>query len=346
MHHELSDNQRRTICRVLFLALCLLPSCATIYTAFHKPSAKQWAQQIHAELGLQTRIGNVETPLPNKLVLRNLQMFDADGLEVIDVLEARVTLGDENTIQINAPVTLTRRGMDRFMDEVTDRVVRPRDSFKPWRVQFADVEILSGEKNDLRCKTTRLAPLNIYVKNSLHGIEARLETPISNPDPDRADKWISFSLERGSQDQATRFVFNNTADKKAMPCWLLQNRVPQLERLLGPEAGFLGTASGWVLDGQPDFYIDGQFVSADLSLHDRRAAGQKRGVIIADKLRFVGSAWKEGRALLEMTGAAPVEIPNPHSSMYEPYSPEEMLGASIGDAIRQGNSRSARLPPY
>jgi hypothetical protein len=288
MNHELSDNQRRFLCRVLFLALCLIPTCVTFYCAFHKPTPEQWAQRIHAELGIKTRIGSVETPLPNKVIFKRLRMFDAEDREVVNVLEAKVTLGDENQIQIDVPVQVSRRGMEHFLTESTDRVVRPREGFKPWRVQFADIEILSGEQMDIANEAIRFAPLNALITNSVQGIKAELLTPVAEFDPNHP-RWVVCTLERGLRENETKFTFDNSADSQAMPCWLAQGKVTQLERHVGDRAGFKGVAQVWLQQGEPVCELDGTFVNVDLSRHERNysrpiegAAYQVRDLVVTD----------------------------------------------------------------
>lgn len=103
MNSDLSDNQKRFICRVLFLALCAIPTCVTIYLATHKRTPDQWAQILQAELGIETSIGVVETPLPGQLIFHELKLYDNDSEPIFDSLNATVSLGDVNRIEFRTP---------------------------------------------------------------------------------------------------------------------------------------------------------------------------------------------------------------------------------------------------
>ena len=170
MENDLSDNQRRTICRVLFLFVCALPTIAVAYFATHQRTADQWAQLLQAELGVKTSIGSVETPLPGEFVFQDLKLFDNNGTPIFESLKTHVSMGIKNRIDFYNRTPVTRAGMSYFLKESAGRLVKPLPgSPAPWEIVFHDIQINDPGASEYDVRSIHSNRLDVELRNGGHG---------------------------------------------------------------------------------------------------------------------------------------------------------------------------------
>ena len=138
MTHEatqLSDDQRRTICRLLFLLLCALPTAIVVYFILHRPSPRDWERQIRAELGTLVKIDSVETPTPSLTMLRGVEILPTGDsgvrqnvFEGQKINELAIVFGNErNQVVIMDPIETDSAALKKMISDFTRNLGKSPD---------------------------------------------------------------------------------------------------------------------------------------------------------------------------------------------------------------------------
>ena len=132
----MSDNQRRVLCRLVFLLVCALPTAVSSYWICHPQTATDWAQAIQAETGLVASIDFVETPSPYETVLHNLQLTDPEQGILFETVQVRIRFGKQVEVKIPYEVNhVNNHGLARLIKTINQNVVY-RGVDKNWRLRF------------------------------------------------------------------------------------------------------------------------------------------------------------------------------------------------------------------
>jgi len=133
----MSDNQRRAMCRLLFLLVCAIPTSITSYWICHPQTAAGWEQAIQAETGIEASIDFVETPSPYETILRQLRLTDPEHGTLFETVEVRIRFGNQVEVEIPYEVRhANNRGLARLLKTMHQNAVR-RGVDKPWQLRFA-----------------------------------------------------------------------------------------------------------------------------------------------------------------------------------------------------------------
>lgn len=142
----MSDNQRRTVCRIVFLVLCALPTFAAIYAVFHRPTTTQWQNLIRAQSGIPVQIAAVETPVPFTTILRGVRIPDSfmrGGIELnpdLRIDEIRIDFGDtQNVVSVVQPIKIPMESLSHVVQRFMNHFNQIDFDHKTWRVEFAKV---------------------------------------------------------------------------------------------------------------------------------------------------------------------------------------------------------------
>jgi len=301
MSSNLSDNQRRTICRLAFLLLCVLPTALTIYFATHKRTPDQWAQLLQAELGVQTSIGAVETPLPDELVFRDLKLFDNDGQPIFESLVAKVTLGNVNRIAFQSPLQVKRKGLSYFVEEAAKRLVKPDSNAKPWEVTFQNLEVISKMNGSSEFyKGFDMNGLHVGWFNGRDGRMVMMECPVKSVTGQHYEDRVWLRLDRNHQSGAFNVSFDTTKNG-SVPCWLAKEWFPSLESELGADAEFSGVANIASLNAITQCDLTGRFANVQLptNLTANSRVPKSAAAIYVNGMRLEDSHWTMGTAAIQ-----------------------------------------------
>lgn len=302
MRSNLSDNQRRAICRTAFLLLCVVPTALTIYFATHKRTPDQWAQLLQAELGVQTSIGAVETPLPDELILRDLKLFDNDGQPIFESLIAKVKLGNVNRIHFQSPLQVKRKGLSYFVEEAAQRLVKPDINAKPWEVTFQNLEIISRMNPSSEFyKGFDMNGLHIGWFNGRDGRMVMMECPVKSVTGQHFEDRVWLRLDRNHQSGAFNVSFDTTKNG-SVPCWLAKQWFPRLESELGADAEFSGVANIESINATTQCDLTGRFVNVQLppKFATNNRTSQTAAAIYVNGMRLEDSHWTLGTAAIQM----------------------------------------------
>jgi hypothetical protein len=293
MHSDLSDNQKRFICRMLFLVFCAIPTCVTIYVATHKRTPDQWAQILQAELGVQTSIGAVETPLPDVLVLRDVKLYDNDGVPFFESLGARIELGNVNQIVFPNREQITLEGLAHFAEEAAERMVKPQANAKPWTVSFQRV-LLQGERETERFE----GPIFAEWFSDKQGGVVRIEYPLrENEELQQYEDFVELKIAR-NETRGLRVKFDSPDG--FMPCWVAKPWFPELEQKLGENALFSGFAKVDCIHSTTDCQLTGTFRNIQLPHYLIDANSRDAEAIHVNRLQVVNNDWIGGTAKLQV----------------------------------------------
>ena len=230
---RLSDNQRRFVCRIVFLQFCFLPTFGAIYTIFHQPSVVEWQQRIQAQLPIKVEIESVETPLPNQVVFRGLKVLPTDSglypeLNGFTANEVDVRFGLlQNEVRLLDPVEIESRELVKVLHRLfadLDESTLKKDS---WKIDFRKIVLRdSRHGND----DFVLNPLSVTMSSGLSKVDqkpafqARI---LAKSQSDQSNQLVSLDFEKVGGIKRI-----NVATKSAtIPANLLQHLIfnaPQL----------------------------------------------------------------------------------------------------------------------
>lgn len=334
MNSELSDNQKRTVCRILFLVLCALPTCVVIYFATHQRTASQWAQVLQAELGVETRIGAVESPLPGEYVFTDVKLLDNDGEPIFASLDARIKLGNINRIEFRDPIQVKRKGLSHFFEEASERLVRPQANAKPWEVVFNHIEIISRRGSEFEFDHFPMDRLFVSWQNGPDGRILSFKTPLTGTSGERAEDWGRLEVWKNSQSERFNVSFNTTKRGK-VPCWLASHWIPDLEKKLGKDAQFSGFAE-FNSSGQ-GFNCDLTGVFESIQLPGSIRQSSEARMIHVNGFHLENSQWTFDKAALALNNGQFRELFKPRydgpprSQQYEVF--DEVIRTAFGEEL-------------
>ena len=237
----MSDNQRRFVCRIVFLLLCALPTAIGVYAAFHRPSPIQWQNLIRAQLGIPVRIASVETPVPFTTILRDVRIPDlCGGLETesnADLLidEVRIDLGDtQNVVTVVQPLKLQMPSLSHVLHRLSDHLGQMDFDHKHWRFEFKKI-VLTEQNSASPDFVVRPVVVHVARGNISNGprVQGQMLAWTQMTKQNELNRSTALKLDFGNK------VVLETGSQ-GVPVRLLRYWYPELD-LLGSHCKFLGT---------------------------------------------------------------------------------------------------------
>ena len=263
MHNQrqLSDNARRTICRLAFLLTCALPTCMTGYWIFHPQTANGWQQSIQAQLAVETSVVSVECKGPYETILRGVQFNDPELGTLLKATQVRVILGDTNLIHVESPVTVSSRALVRILDRVRESLIRSHTADQPWQVAFGRTTI-TADLPDVQYQPSVVATgmvIDVIPYDDATAVTARLYL-----ENDLTGSPVQCYFHQGAGELQDRREFGIETGSNFLPAWLVSDLVLDVSGL-GTDCEFTGR-----VDVQPEStgainaQVSGFFRSIDL----------------------------------------------------------------------------------
>lgn len=281
----LSDSQRRTLLRVLFLTVCVIPCLVTftwgwvIRTDAYRNS---WQQSLSTQLGMRVIVAQVRTPRPGTVLLENVRGYDPEtdaeafhcrALEVEDFADGRHLRASQPEIHATHGGRLFAALERRLRRETpeAETAVTFEAAELTWRVggesqTLVDVEALAGPAESAQ---------QLLINFALPG------TPAEHP--------VALKISRHTSAQPETTVELDTG-AAVVPCGLLAPLTDAVG-VLGRNARFAGrvklrhTADGWngvvagdVTEADLDALVSERFPhvlsgAAELQIHRAEIAG-------------------------------------------------------------------------
>lgn len=233
----MSDNSRRTVCRLAFLLLCVFPAALVVYRIWHPVSIDQWQQSIKANLGVTAQIGSVETPLPFVTVLKDVRLVDPELEQLVHLEELKIHSGATHEVIVEQPIQLSAPALASIGQRLREGLIRTHAASSSWKITLLDTTITHpGSPLD---SPLRLTPVEItvlpYPDLTIANVEAKRVD-------DSSGNLLRFSVQRAREDLVTVETFKlETGTDAYLPCWVLHDIVPELESF-GPMCHFSGFA--------------------------------------------------------------------------------------------------------
>ena len=146
-------TNRRLICRIAFLALCVLPTLLVIgrIVAYSIPGYRSSVQsQLAAMLGVGVSLGEVSHPRPGLVMLTNLRLVDpeTDGI-LATVQDLKVALRSDRTVVRLGDATFQGRYLKKFYQTLHDGILcAPGNLAVPFQLDSSKI-ILRQETGEL-----------------------------------------------------------------------------------------------------------------------------------------------------------------------------------------------------
>lgn len=230
---KMSDNSRRTVCRLAFILLCALPLSLVIYRIVHPVSNTQWQQAIKANLGVATQIGSVETPLPFVTVFHDIKFTDPE-LEDIRLDKVKIVSGTTNEVIIEHPVQIDASALATISQRLRDSLMRTHAASNAWKISLNQTTILHPAielPNHLELSSVSVSVFPYPDQTTAHVVATRADSP---------DNDIELSLRRIRNKQEPEEQFVIDTDEVYLPCWLMHDFWTQ-SKSFGTGSAFAGS---------------------------------------------------------------------------------------------------------
>jgi len=127
------QSTQRLLCRLVFLAGCVLPTMATLGWIVYRQSG--WAresveQQLTESIGLPCQVAKFYNPKPNKWVFHDLQL-EVAGQSAISINAVQVEFVDESWHLALDQVSLDWKSRRRLWETLQESILLDRSSGKP-----------------------------------------------------------------------------------------------------------------------------------------------------------------------------------------------------------------------
>lgn len=257
------ERVRKIFCRLIFLVAVAAPTLLLLSWSVARNSSfveqqirRSWQQQLESTLGLQVTLVAVEHPRPGMVVLREVQLSDAEtGVNCGKIAAVRIWKTTEKQIvQLVEPEVRILEATDSWR-WVSERLLRRTDLGNlVITTSSIDFGSLPGER-PVRFSGTEFA-CQLRSQADATTLTINIEPPHAEGLP------IALQLHRQHQSTVSTQVTLDTAGT-TLPCQLLRPLFPQLAAL-GAEAQFRGqlsakqTPAGYVMD------LAGMFADVDL----------------------------------------------------------------------------------
>ena len=255
----MSDNSKRTVCRIAFLLLCALPLSLVVYKIFHPVTTNQWQQAIKADLGLVSRIGNIETPVPFVTQFSDIQLEDAELGQLVQLDRLKLIIGPTNEIVIDDPLQVNGASLIRIAQRLRDSLLRTHSASKSWRIRLNNLTIVQPQSpltDPLPISSVEIA-VNPYPTITITDIELKLAN-------DTSDNTVRFSLRRNRDNNEVRETIELATGQSYVPCWLMHEILPDLNSF-GPACSFAGFTKLEKGDDGWSGVVEGNFRQFDLA---------------------------------------------------------------------------------
>jgi hypothetical protein len=279
----LSDNQRRLICRLVFLLGCLAPTLSIVYWIFHRPTAADWARNIKAELGVDAAIDSIETPWPGITILRGVRFFDAEAGKLFEATEVGIELTErENRVIVNQNLALTNSGLIKLVQLINEHPIRRHVADRPWQIYLNGLTTIYDRNSSLQgsqpiLHTVTFEQTHLELRPLYDGTELQVRFQLADvsvlpetiqsafPKPIiEAYLGRSHPDSKGNSDLLVKLETKGVA----LPCWLIGDLMPDLNDL-GSDCRFEGSLAWFPQAIHPRGWIRGRFTQVDATRYAR-----------------------------------------------------------------------------
>ncbi len=258
----ISDNQRRFVCRILFLLICAAPTSTVGYWMLHPQTATQWEREIQTQLGIAAHIDSIETPGPYVTILRGFKLTDPELGNVFQSTEIRLEFGKTNRVTIPQTVRMNSAGVVHLVRTINEHLLRAHAADRPWQIRFLNSAIIeeslvAGSPNQMFPETVVAANLSIDVQPILDGTISKLQFQLPLLDE---KTWVAGALSRSRADLTGRSQqrLELNTNELELPVWLLGDLVPEIQSL-GTSCRFAGRIDLNPSAGNPYGWFAGKF---------------------------------------------------------------------------------------
>ena len=345
MENQMSDNQRRLFCRLLFLFFCCLPTAIIVYRACHPRTPAYWQQQILSTIGVHTQMDSIETLSPSETLLRDVTIFDGHGQPVATAMEVDLNFTPgRSEIIIRDQIRLSNHGL-KYLTETINRRMMNSGSCS---VLLNDVVLTTTE--DGQTRELRVSPIEIIASPTTEGSHATVTMRMRHTNiAGSGSAEDQHSVVQCNVDHITatdQLRIHVETNQVAMPCWLANQWLPSLGEL-GVDAGFAGR---FFVEPKTDDrlhgWIDGQFTDVDLaSAYDSPTVAAAGGKVLGQiELHTSFPLLPKGLGDDRQNDFAILKMPDGTSQPILPdYELQQVFNVSsaIGKTVRTARSNSA-----
>jgi hypothetical protein len=260
---SLHDNTRIKLCRTVFLALCLAPTCGVVawcvtvrgpgYRAAHE-------RAVHDALGWRVQIEELSLPKPGLTLYQGLEISDVESSQLLAQAPfVELQAGDNETVlTLPFPATVNGLRLDAIWRSA-ERLLRTPEADGRWTLAAHNVTVHldGGDRTLINCtgklerddEHTRLSlSFGLAEEQASAAAPAKFEMAIA--DANDAASPCSVSFDTGGT---------------PLPCILIGSYWPAVRRL-GSACTFEGRITAMRSAGRWNTQLTGKFHDVDLSL--------------------------------------------------------------------------------
>jgi hypothetical protein len=259
------ERTERALCRLAFLVLCALPTCATILLTlvtwtpwYYRSQISKLESALEQRLGVSVSIGDLYRPSPDAWQLENIELRDPETkAKVATVRTAFYAVVDGNVrLHLSQPEIQTDQ-LSLVWRLVHDRFLCQPDLLgKGLRLRAQDLSLISQPVG------LTLSPVDIWIEPREDETRATAQFWMAGWNAAEKPAALSVTRVRGGSKPRTHWELRTGSNP--LPCSVLAEHLPVM-RLLGVDAEFRGLMR-WQLD-RDDYSVvlhEAQFTNVNM----------------------------------------------------------------------------------
>ena len=237
MSQPMSDNNRRLICRLVFIGLCALPSFGIAYWILHRPGIQDWQNALQASLGIEIEIDSLETPWPGQTVLRGVCIKQPYSETEYQINEILIHAGSVNRVYVNDSLSIVPADLMELIQQTSQHTFQLGTVSTRWQINFQTLAIdPNPESTDLGLM---LSPVEIEVEQDLKGMTATARFQLSQLE---SGESMECKIFQPNDHSILKQEISLNTGTNSLPCWLGKNMVRDLAHM-GDLSTFRGMTS-------------------------------------------------------------------------------------------------------
>lgn len=238
-HRRWSDDQRRLACRLLFIALVLVPGLSVAWFAARPVSPGEISDALRLRTGIEISIGSVGTPRPGELILQAVTLPGPAG-PLAEIGGMQVLLGEETGLHVAGTVRMEVGQFtalaEKFCTAALPATKSQLASAKPFHLRFERILLASSQSPDARPEELILAPVEcVFAKNTERSVAVIRFRQAGQS----AEQVVELAYERRLAGGGHEDWLRLDSCGAELPLWLAEGFCPWT-RSLGSQSCFAG----------------------------------------------------------------------------------------------------------
>lgn len=235
----MSDFQRRIVCRIAFVLVCLVPTLVVAQWILFPESIARWQIEARSLLGWPVEIGAVSTPTPQQTVLHSFRVRDPHHHAWLDLRDVYWTRnGSRERFELH-DITVSADQFSEFMRNWCSQIAKFDAQGAPIEVCISGLTLYAGVQPSPESRTVAFELCLAQIEPATGEMSIEFHSKRSSEAP------IRWQVTAGGREKSWRWSLQT--NKHLLPGWAVARLVP-VAKHVGENWSFTGFIAGESLD--------------------------------------------------------------------------------------------------